>query len=160
MVSTQTPYNESTNPYVLYGDGWVPDYVEIVSRGYYTFLAVYMTVLFILSCFFNSVVIVATIKYKKLRKPINYLIVNLAVADLANASIGCTIPIFTNAVGYFYLGKYVCQFAGCTVSIFSIAFTWTWSIIWNTPPLVLWDGYVPEGVGTSCAPNWFSEGLR
>ena len=64
MVSTQTPYNESTNPYVLYGDGWVPDYVEIVSRGYYTFLAVYMTVLFILSCFFNSVVIVATIKYK------------------------------------------------------------------------------------------------
>ncbi|XP_076811787.1 pinopsin-like [Clavelina lepadiformis] len=198
MVSTQTPYNESTNPYVLYGDGWVPDYVEIVSRGYYTFLAVYMTVLFILSCFFNSVVIVATIKYKKLRKPINYLIVNLAVADLANASIECLISIFTNAVGYFYLGKYVCQFLGYTVSVFNrlgivgllsisvmaferflvvckpfgprrfehkqaligIAFTWTWSIIWNTPPLVLWDGYVPEGVGTSCAPNWLSEGLR
>ncbi|XP_076814525.1 pinopsin-like [Clavelina lepadiformis] len=195
MVSTQTPYNESTNPYVLYGDGWVPDHIEIVSRGYYTFLAVYMTVLFILSCSFNSVVIVATIKYKELRKPINYIIVNLAVADLASASSGCLIAIFTNAVGYFYLGKYVCQFAGYTVSIFSIvsllsisvmaferfvvickpfgprqighkdallgiAFTWVWSTVWNTPSLVLWDGYVPEGVGTSCGPNWFTKDER
>ena len=64
MVSTQTLYNESTNPYVLYGDGWVPDHIEIVSRGYYTFLAVYMTVLSILSFFLNGAVIVATIKYK------------------------------------------------------------------------------------------------
>ncbi|CAK8681188.1 pinopsin-like isoform X2 [Clavelina lepadiformis] len=195
MVSTPVTNSDSTNPYVLYGDGWVPDHIQIVSREYYTFISVYMTVLSILSCFFNSVVIVVTIKYKELRKPINYIIVNLAVADLASTLIGCTIPIFTNAVGYFYLGKYVCQFLGYTVSISSIvsllsisvmaferfvvickpfgskrfgrkqallgiAFTWTWSIIWNTPPLVLWDGYVPEGIGTSCAPNWLSEGLR
>lgn len=32
---------------------------------------------------------------------------------------------------------------------------WIWAIIWNTPPLIFWDGYDPEGFGTTCAPNWF-----
>lgn len=32
---------------------------------------------------------------------------------------------------------------------------WTWSIIWNTPPLIFWDGYDSEGLGSNCAPNWF-----
>jgi len=36
-----------------------------------------------------------------------------------------------------------------------LAVAWVWAVIWNTPPLIFWDGYEPEGFGTSCAPNWF-----
>lgn len=27
------------------------------------------------------------------------------------------------------------------------AFTWSWSLLWTTPPLLGWSSYVPEGRG-------------
>ncbi|CAH2313114.1 parapinopsin [Pelobates cultripes] len=37
-----------------------------------------------------------------------------------------------------------------------IALSWTWSLIWNTPPLFGWGSYQLEGVETSCAPDWYN----
>uniref|UniRef100_U3JT28 G-protein coupled receptors family 1 profile domain-containing protein n=1 Tax=Ficedula albicollis TaxID=59894 RepID=U3JT28_FICAL len=33
------------------------------------------------------------------------------------------------------------------------AFTWGWSLLWTTPPLLGWSSYV-----TSCGPNWYTGG--
>uniref|UniRef100_A0A8C8RDZ2 G-protein coupled receptors family 1 profile domain-containing protein n=1 Tax=Pelusios castaneus TaxID=367368 RepID=A0A8C8RDZ2_9SAUR len=40
---------------------------------------------------------------------------------------------------------------GCT-------FTWVWSLLWTAPPLLGWSSYVPEGLRTSCGPNWYNGG--
>ena len=34
---------------------------------------------------------------------------------------------------------------------------WVWSFIWCLLPLVGWNSYVLEGIGTSCAPNWYAQ---
>uniref|UniRef100_H2YBN8 G-protein coupled receptors family 1 profile domain-containing protein n=1 Tax=Ciona savignyi TaxID=51511 RepID=H2YBN8_CIOSA len=159
----------------------------------YSFLAVYMTFICLISCSLNILVITATLKNKVLRQPLNYIIVNLAVVDLLSGLVGGVISIFANGAGYFFWGKFMCQVEGYTVSNFGvtgllsiavmaferyfvickpfgpvrfeekhavigIAVTWIWAMFWNTPPLIFWDGYDTEGLGTSCAPNWFVKG--
>jgi len=42
--------------------------------------------------------------------------------DLFAGFIGGIIPIFANAYGYFFWGKWMCQFEGFTVSTFSKKF--------------------------------------
>ena len=41
-----------------------------------------------------------------------------------------------------------------------IALTWVWGIAWDTPPLFFRDGFIAEGIGTSCAPNWYATDHR
>uniref|UniRef100_A0A8D2Q1K2 G-protein coupled receptors family 1 profile domain-containing protein n=1 Tax=Varanus komodoensis TaxID=61221 RepID=A0A8D2Q1K2_VARKO len=70
-----------------------------------------------LSVILNTTVIVVTIKYKQLRQPINYSLVNLAIADLGAALLGGSLNVETNAVGYYNLGR-----AGCVTEGFAMAF--------------------------------------
>lgn len=44
-----------------------------------------------------------------LRKPLNYMLLNLSVADILNATIGGAISTAANAAGKFYLGKIWCN---------------------------------------------------
>ncbi|CAK8698222.1 unnamed protein product [Clavelina lepadiformis] len=186
----EIPQCKDLNPYVLKGDGWIPQHIEIADRAVYTCIAIYMTFLFLFSTSFNGIVIAATYKFRVLRQPLNYIIVNLAVADFLGGGVGGFLSILTNASGYFFLGKGLCYAEGYAVSLFGCAglnsiavmaferyfvickpfgpvkvgakaaaagifVAWAWSFFWNTPPLILWDGYEPEGLGTTCAPSWF-----
>ena len=56
--------------------------------------------------------------FQILRQPLNYVIVNLAVADLLAGVVGGVPSIFANAHGYFYMGKSMCEFEGYMVSNF------------------------------------------
>ncbi|NXG42826.1 OPSP protein, partial [Psilopogon haemacephalus] len=38
-----------------------------------------------------------------------------------------------------------------------IVLSWTYSLIWTTPPLFGWSSYGPEGPGTTCSVNWHSK---
>ncbi|KAM4023545.1 parapinopsin-like [Anomaloglossus baeobatrachus] len=157
----------------------------------YTILAIIMAVFCTAAIILNVTVIIVTIKYRHLRHPINYSLVNLAIADLGVTVLGSLLTVETNAVGYFNLGRIGCVIEGfavaffgitalCTIAVIAvdrvfvvckpmgtltftprqalvgIAVAWTWSIIWNTPPLFGWGSYELEGVQTSCAPNWYS----
>ena len=57
-------HNEIPNPYVLKGDGWVPDHIVITSREVYTLVCLMMTLVTIVSIVANSTVIVTTWKFK------------------------------------------------------------------------------------------------
>ncbi|XP_072326044.1 pinopsin-like [Scyliorhinus torazame] len=141
----------------------------------------------------NGMVMLVSIKYKRLRSPLNYILVNLAIADLMVTFFGSTISFSNNVNGYFTLGESVCQFEGFMVSLTGIVglwslailaferyivickpmgdfrfqqrhavggclFTWIWSFAWTVPPLIGWSSYVPEGLRTSCGPNWYTGG--
>lgn len=84
----------------------------------FTVLAVLMFVVTSLSLSENFIVMFVTFKYKQLRKPLNYIIVNLAIADFLVSLIGGVISFLTNAKGYFFLGKWACVLEGFAVTYF------------------------------------------
>lgn len=71
-----------------------------------------------LSLFENFTVILVTLKFKQLRQPLNYVIVNLSVADFLVSLIGGTISFLTNLKGYFFMGHWACVLEGFAVTFF------------------------------------------
>ncbi|XP_036389248.1 parapinopsin a [Megalops cyprinoides] len=164
---------------------------DVMPRIGYTILSLIMAVFSTAAVILNVTVIVVTLRHRQLRQPLNYALVNLAVADLGVTVTGGWLTVVTNAMGYFSLGRIGCVFEGfavaffgiaalCTVAVIAVdrfivvckplgsimfqtrhavagvALSWVWSFIWNTPPLFGWGSYQLEGVGTSCAPDWYS----
>uniref|UniRef100_A0A8C4TJ21 Parapinopsin a n=1 Tax=Erpetoichthys calabaricus TaxID=27687 RepID=A0A8C4TJ21_ERPCA len=88
-----------------------------VPRFAYSILAVIMAIFCLSSVVLNTTVIWVTIRHRQLRQPINYALVNLAVADLGVTVSGGLLTAITNSMGYFSLGR-----AGCVIEGFSVAF--------------------------------------
>ncbi|KAE8624944.1 hypothetical protein XENTR_v10006101 [Xenopus tropicalis] len=180
---------EAPGPY----DG--PQWPHLAPRSTFLTVAAVMCMVVILAFFVNGLVIVVTLKYKKLRSPLNYILVNLAIANLLVTIFGSSVSFSNNVVGYFFMGKTMCEFEGFMVSLTGIvglwslailaferylvickpmgdfrfqqkhailgcSFTWVWSFIWTSPPLFGWCSYVPEGLRTSCGPNWYTGGTN
>ncbi|NP_001298010.1 opsin 1, short wave sensitive [Melopsittacus undulatus] len=72
----------------------------------------FMGFVFMVGTPLNAIVLVVTIKYKKLRQPLNYILVNISFCGF----LACIICIFTvfvsSSQGYFVFGKHVCAFEG------------------------------------------------
>lgn len=84
----------------------------------FTFLAVLMFFVSFLSLCENFTVMFVTFKFKQLRQPLNYIIVNLSIADFLVSLSGGLISFLTNAKGYFFLGKWACVLEGFAVTYF------------------------------------------
>lgn len=95
---------------------------HIMPRIGYTVLAIIMTVFSTFGVILNIVVIIVTVKYKQLRQPLNYALVNLAVADLGCTVFGGLLTAVTNAMGYFSLGRLGCVLEGFAVAFFGKSF--------------------------------------
>lgn len=76
-----------------------------------------MFIVVVLSVFTNGLVLVATAKFKKLRHPLNWILVNLAIADLGETVFASTISVCNQFFGYFILGHPMCVFEGYIVSV-------------------------------------------
>lgn len=92
--------------------------LKSVAPWNYTFLACLMFVVTSVSLIENFTVMLVTFKFKQLRQPLNYIIVNLSVADFFMSLIGGTISFLTNACGYFFLGRWACVLEGFAVTFF------------------------------------------
>lgn len=92
--------------------------LESVAPWNYTFIACMMFAVTSLSLAENSTVMLVTYKFKQLRQPLNYIIVNLSVADFSLSLVGGTISFLTNARGYFFLGRWACVLEGFAVTFF------------------------------------------
>ncbi|XP_057685966.1 rhodopsin-like [Corythoichthys intestinalis] len=79
----------------------------------YSLVAAYMLFLIITTFPINFLTLYVTVKHKKLRTPLNYVLLNLAVADLFMVLGGFTVTLYTSLHGYFSLGV-----AGCNVEGF------------------------------------------
>ncbi|XP_010865161.1 parapinopsin a [Esox lucius] len=93
----------------------------LLSRTGYTFLAVVIGVISVAGVFLNVLVIVVTLRHRQLHQPLNYALVNLAVADLGCALFGGLPTMVTNAMGFFSLGRLGCVLEGFAVAFFGIA---------------------------------------
>lgn len=84
----------------------------------FTVLAVLMFVVTSLSLTENFLVMFVTFRFKQLRQPLNYVIVNLALADFLVSLSGGLISFLTNARGFFFLGQWACVLEGFAVTFF------------------------------------------
>lgn len=103
---------------VLQPDDQFSGPVKSIAPWNFTVLAAWMIVITSLSLFENFLVMLATYKFKQLRKPLNFVIVNLSVADFFMSLIGGTLSIVTNFRGYFFLGSWACVLEGFAVTFF------------------------------------------
>lgn len=92
--------------------------VKNIAPWNFTVLAVLMFVVTSLSLSENFLVMFVTFKFKQLRQPLNYIIVNLAIADFLVSLTGGLISFLTNARGYFFLGRWACVLEGFAVTFF------------------------------------------
>lgn len=92
--------------------------IKNIAQWNFTILALLMFVVTSLSLTENFLVMFATYKFKQLRQPLNYIIVNLAIADFLVSLTGGLISFLTNARGYFFLGRWACVVEGFAVTFF------------------------------------------
>ncbi|XP_014817359.1 PREDICTED: long-wave-sensitive opsin 1-like, partial [Calidris pugnax] len=105
-----------------------PNY-HIAPRWVYNLTSLWMIFVVVASVFTNGLVLVATARFKKLRHPLNWILVNLAVADLGETLIASTISVINQISGYFILGHPLCVIEGYTVSACGITALWSLAII-------------------------------
>ncbi|XP_037107393.1 parapinopsin-like [Syngnathus acus] len=77
----------------------------------------------------NATVIIVSLMHKQLRQPLNYALVNMAVADLGTAMTGGVLSVINNAQGYFSFGRTGCVMEGFAVSLFGITSLCTVALI-------------------------------
>uniref|UniRef100_A0AAZ3SEU8 G-protein coupled receptors family 1 profile domain-containing protein n=1 Tax=Oncorhynchus tshawytscha TaxID=74940 RepID=A0AAZ3SEU8_ONCTS len=94
---TYTNSNNTKDPF----EG--PNY-HIAPRWVYNVSTLWMIIVVILSVFTNGLVLVATAKFKKLQHPLNWILVNLAIADIGDTLLASTISVINQVFGYFILG--------------------------------------------------------
>lgn len=75
-------------------------------------LAVYMFFLILFGFPINGLTLLVTAQHKKLRQPLNYILVNLAVAGMLMVIFGFTITMSSAVNGYFYFGPIACAIEG------------------------------------------------
>ncbi|XP_071780886.1 vertebrate ancient long opsin a [Centroberyx gerrardi] len=103
--------------------------IRSIAPWNFTVLAVLMFVVTSLSLSENFLVMFVTFKFKQLRQPLNYIIVNLAIADFLVSLTGGVISFLTNARGYFFLGKWACVLEGFAVTFFGIVALWSLAVL-------------------------------
>nr|XP_019610655.1 PREDICTED: long-wave-sensitive opsin 1 [Rhinolophus sinicus] len=126
--STQGSIFTYTNSNTTRGPFAGPNY-HIAPRWVYHLTSTWMVFVVIASVFTNGLVLVATMRFKKLRHPLNWILVNLAVADLVETIIASSISVVNQIYGYFVLGHPLCVVEGYTVSLCGITGLWSLAII-------------------------------
>ncbi|XP_056323510.1 vertebrate ancient long opsin a [Danio aesculapii] len=95
----------------------------------YSVLAALMFVVTALSLSENFTVMLVTFRFQQLRQPLNYIIVNLSLADFLVSLTGGSISFLTNYHGYFFLGKWACVLEGFAVTFFGIVALWSLAVL-------------------------------
>lgn len=78
----------------------------------FSMLAAYMFLLIVLGFPINFLTLYVTVQHKKLRTPLNYILLNLAVANLFMVFGGFTTTLYTSMHGYFVFGATGCNLEG------------------------------------------------
>nr|ADA69282.1 RH2-A opsin [Lepidopus fitchi] len=82
------------------------------AKWQYYLTALYMFFLISFGFPINALTLVVTAQHKKLRQPLNFILVNLAVAGLVMVCFGFTVTIITALNGYFIFGPLGCAIEG------------------------------------------------
>lgn len=80
-------------------------------------MSAFMFFLFVTGTGINTLTIACTVQHKKLRSHLNYILVNLAVANLLVSSMGSFTCFYCFAFRYMILGPLGCKIEGFTATL-------------------------------------------
>lgn len=87
------------------------------SPGIFYSMSAFMFFLFVTGTAINTLTIACTAKYKKLRSHLNYILVNLAVANLIVSSVGSFTCFYCFAFRYMIFGPLGCKIEGFSATL-------------------------------------------
>ncbi|XP_032872998.1 opsin-VA-like [Amblyraja radiata] len=103
--------------------------LETIEPWNFKLLATVMFFVTFLSLSENFIVLLVTYKYKQLRQPLNYIILNLSLADFLVSAIGGSLSFITNLYGYFVMGVWACVLEGFAVTFLGIVALWSLAVL-------------------------------
>uniref|UniRef100_A0A3Q3XII9 Rhodopsin n=1 Tax=Mola mola TaxID=94237 RepID=A0A3Q3XII9_MOLML len=119
---------------LLPGDLWIPipldtDITSLTTSSTFYAMAIYMFFVFIIDTTISVLTIACTIQYKKLRFLINYILVNLAVANLLVSCVGSSTVFCSFSNRYFILGSLACKIEGFRATLDGMVRLWSPAVI-------------------------------
>ncbi|XP_072238892.1 blue-sensitive opsin [Leuresthes tenuis] len=129
------------------------------SLGLFYSMSAFMFVLFVFGTAINVLTIACTFQYKKLRSHLNYILVNMAVANLLVSSMGSFTCFYCFAFRYMALGPLGCKIEGFTASLGGMVTLWSLAVIAFERWLVICKplgnfAFKSEHAITFCALTW------
>ncbi|XP_060898446.1 opsin-1, short-wave-sensitive 2 [Labrus mixtus] len=97
--------------------------------GVFYAMSFFMFFLFVTGTAINVLTIACTVQYKKLRSHLNYILVNLAVANLLVASVGSSTCFYCFAFRYMAVGTTGCKIEGFTATLGGMVSLWSLAVI-------------------------------
>nr|AJD38842.1 short-wavelength sensitive opsin 2B [Merluccius polli] len=99
------------------------------SRGIFYSMSAFMFFLFVTGTSINALTIACTVQYKKLRSHLNYILVNLAVANLIVSAVGSFTCFFCFAFRYMVLGPLACKIEGFCATLGGMVSLWSLAVV-------------------------------
>ncbi|KAF3689492.1 Blue-sensitive opsin Blue cone photoreceptor pigment KFH-B [Channa argus] len=122
------PIPMDTNNITAFSPFLVPQ-DHLGSRATFYSMAAFMFVLFVSGTAINILTIACTIKYKKLRSHLNYILVNMAVANLLVSCVGSFTCFTSFTARYFIFGPTACKVEGCLATIGGMVGLWSLAVV-------------------------------
>ncbi|XP_049750231.1 short-wave-sensitive opsin 1 [Elephas maximus indicus] len=87
--------------------------------------AAFMAFVFFVGTPLNALVLVATLRYRKLRQPLNYILVNISLGGFLSCIFSVFIVFISSCKGYFIFGRYVCALEAFVGSVAGLVTGWS-----------------------------------
>ncbi|XP_014020063.2 teleost multiple tissue opsin 2b [Salmo salar] len=113
-------YNVSDDPFSLLDREWSDTPKETLSRTGFIVLSVFLGLIMTFGFLNNFVVLLLFCKFKKLRTPVNMLLLNISVSDMLVCMFGTTLSFTSSIKGKWLLGRHGCLWYGFINSCFGI----------------------------------------
>nr|AJD38803.1 short-wavelength sensitive opsin 2B [Cetomimus sp. ZM-2015] len=129
------------------------------SVGLFYAMSAFMFFLFVVGTGINVLTIACTVQYKKLRSHLNYILVNMAVANLLVSSVGSFTCFYCFAFRYMILGPIGCKIEGFTATIGGMVSLWSLAVVAFERWLVICKplgnfAFKPNHALACCALTW------
>ncbi|CDQ72986.1 unnamed protein product [Oncorhynchus mykiss] len=111
-------YNVSDDPFSLLDREWSDTPKETLSRTGFIVLSVFLGLIMTFGFLNNFVVLLLFCKFKKLRTPVNMLLLNISVSDMLVCMFGTTLSFTSSIKGKWLLGRHGCLWYGFINSCF------------------------------------------
>ncbi|XP_003448394.1 green-sensitive opsin [Oreochromis niloticus] len=126
---------------------------------FFKLLAFYMVFLVITGFPINFLTLLVTAQNKKLRQPLNFILVNLAVAGLIMVMFGFTVTIYSCLNGYFSLGPLSCAIEGFMATVGGQVSLWSLVVLAVERYIVVCKPmgsfkFTATHAGVGCAFTW------
>ncbi|CAB1333806.1 unnamed protein product [Coregonus sp. 'balchen'] len=119
----------------------------------------------------NFVILLVTVKYKKLRQPLNYILVNVSLAGFIFVTFSVSQVFIASTRGYFFMGHTLCAMESCMGSIAGLVSAWSLAVLAFERYVVICKPFgtfkfdnnqalaavaFTWGLGCSCGPDWYT----